>query len=503
MSAAPKPVDAYRHVPYDIEVEQALIGAVIIDNGALARASETGLKDKHFYDPLHQRLWAFMTDALAAAPGKLTPLTIHAALKADGGLMEVGGHRYLAGLAEAAPAMPNVGDYAAILLDLAMRRGLITLGEDIVNTAYEGPAERPARAQIEYAERELDTIAAAWRAFGGATSAPVPVDLVVEDAMAQAERHLAEGTKPGIPTGWTPLDVILGGLHPGNFVLIPARPGMGKSAVLSNLFRALLLSDVPAQFYSLEMVRKELGERMACDADIETRDRNAVPMSYSRFRNGTMSSVDIQRAAVAMQVYRDRPGSIIDADDLTMAEIASRARGFASRFPGRQGVILIDYAQIIRADLRGDRNREQEVSSIARGCKALAKRLGWTVVAAAQINREADKRSEGERRPQLTDLRESGQLEQEADVVIFPYRSAYYVEARRPASRYDGGWQSWYVEWMAVRDKMEMIVRKNRHGPKSTVELWCDMRSGSIRSECPADLLGEDREAQAAQELLI
>jgi len=265
--------EAYRHVPYDIEVEQAVLGAILVDNRVLEAASAL-LKPEHFYDPLHQRLYESMVASVERGT-MVTPLTLHAALKADPGLQEVGGHAYLAGLAGAAPALPNVRDLARILADLAMRRALIGIGEDIVNTAYEAPHEKSPRDQIEEAEKALYRISESSRYGEG------PIDFAesLRRAVETAEKAQLRGGKiSGVSTGFTDIDNLLGGLQPSDLLIVAGRPGMGKTALATNMaFNAAreyaldieageeLPRGAPILFFSLEMAAQQLSARILAE----------------------------------------------------------------------------------------------------------------------------------------------------------------------------------------------------------------------------------------------
>src|ERR1700759_2543325 len=223
--------EVYRHVPYDIEVEQALLGSILVDNRALEPVS-TILRADQFYDPLHQRLYETMLQSHERGGMVLTPLTLHATMKADPGLIEVGGHAYLVGLAQAAPALPNVRDYARILSDLAVRRSLIQVGEDIVNTAYEAPHEKPPQTQIEEAEKALYRLADTARYGEG------PLDFAesLKRTIESAERAQARGGRiSGVATGFTDIDSLLGGLQPSDLIILAGRPGMGKTSLATNM----------------------------------------------------------------------------------------------------------------------------------------------------------------------------------------------------------------------------------------------------------------------------
>src|SRR5205085_7443316 len=223
--------ELHRHVPYDIDVEQALLGSMIVDNRAIEKTSAL-LRPEHFYDPLHQRLFDAMAIGFERGGMVITPLTLHAQMKADPGLIEVGGIAYLANLAPAAPALANVRDYAQILHDLWVRRALIHIGEDIVNTAYEAPLEKPPRAQIEQAEKALYNVAETSKYGDG----PLDFAEALRRAVESAERAQQRGGRiSGVSSGFADIDSLLGGLQPSDLLILAGRPGMGKTALATNI----------------------------------------------------------------------------------------------------------------------------------------------------------------------------------------------------------------------------------------------------------------------------
>ncbi|MDE2266078.1 MAG: AAA family ATPase, partial [Alphaproteobacteria bacterium] len=316
--------EAYRHVPYDIEVEQALLGAILVDNRTLETVSAL-IKPEHFYDPLHQRLYEAMSASLERGGMVLTPLTLHAAMKSDPGLQEVGGHAYLAGLAQAAPAMPNVRDYARILHDLAVRRSLIRIGEDIVNTAFEAPHEKSTQSQIEDAEKALYRVSETSRYGEG------PLDFAesLRRAVESAEKAQARGGKiSGVSSGFTDIDSLLGGLQPSDLLILAGRPGMGKTALGTNMaFHAARAwqQDVeigqedprgaPVLFFSLEMAAQQLSARILSEQ---------TEIEMWKIRNGRFSESEWEKFVLTMQDLATLPLFIDDTGGISIAQIAAR-----------------------------------------------------------------------------------------------------------------------------------------------------------------------------------
>lgn len=462
--------EAYRHVPYDIEVEQALLGAILVDNHAIERVSAV-LKAEHFYDPLHQRLYEVMLALFERGGMVITPLTLHAAMKADPGLVEVGGHAYLAGLAQAAPALPNVRDYARILHDLGVRRSLITIGEDIVNTAYEAPHEKPPQAQIEEAEKALYRISESSRYGEG------PIDFAesLRRAVENAEKAQARGGRiSGVATGFTDVDSLLGGLQPSDLLILAGRPGMGKTSLATNMaFNAARLwsQDVedgaevprggPVLFFSLEMAAQQLSARILSEqSEIE----------MWKIRNGKFSDSEWEKFVLTMQDLSTLPLYIDDTGGISIAQIAARARRLKRE--KNIGVIVIDYLQLIEPSRRAE-NRVQEITEVTKGLKTLAKELNVPVMALSQLSRGVDARDD--KRPVLSDLRESGSIEQDADVVMFVYREEYYLKSREPEpSSAEHG--KWLEKMERVHRRAEVLVEKHRHGATNKIELFFDDR---------------------------
>jgi replicative DNA helicase len=461
--------EAPRQVPYDIDVEQALLGAILVDNYSLERVSST-LKAEHFYDPLHQRLYEAI-ERMWSKGHAVTPLTLKASMEGDAGLAEVGGHAYLVSLARAAPALPNVKDYARILADLAMRRELIRIGEDIVNTAFEAPIDIGPGAQIEEAEKALYRVAERGR-FG---EGPLNFDVALSQAVMSAERALARGGNiSGVSTGYTDLDALLGGLHPSDLIIVAGRPGMGKTALATNMaFHAARLwakdkSDgtepkrgAPVLLFSLEMAASQLSARILSEqTEIEMR----------KIRTGRFTDSEWDRFVRTAQVLGDLPLYIDDTGGISIAQIAARARRMKRE--KHIGMIVIDYLQLVEPSRRAE-NRVQEVSEVTKGFKALAKELSVPVIALSQLSRGVDNRDD--KRPVLSDLRESGSIEQDADVVMFVYREEYYLKSREPEAG-TADYDQWVEKLERVHNRAEVLVEKHRHGPTNKVELFFDDR---------------------------
>ncbi|HET6376088.1 MAG TPA: replicative DNA helicase [Methylocella sp.] len=467
-SAAPGP--AYRLAPHNIEAEQALLGAILVNNDAFDRVSDF-LRAEHFSEEIHRRIFEIASQLIRA--GKLaSPITLKTFL----GEHDLGGvtvPQYLARLAAEATTIINAEDYGRTIHDLAIRRELIIIGEDLVNAAYDAPVDMSPRAQIEDAERKLYSIAETGRYDGGFQRFSDALTAAVDMAAKAYER---DGRLSGIATGLTDLDRYMGGLQPSDLVIVAGRPGMGKTALATNIafniaraYDFKLRPDGTAEtvnggvvgFFSLEMSAEQLATRIIAE-------QAAVP-SY-KIRRGDISEPEFHRIAEAAREMQSIPFYIDQTGGLSIAQLAARAR----RLKRQRGldVLVIDYLQLLGGSkTRNSDNRVQEVTEITTGLKALAKELNVPVLALSQLSRQVESRED--KRPQLSDLRESGSIEQDADVVLFVYREEYYLKMRQPREGSEE-FINWQTDMEKVHGRAEIIIGKQRHGPTGTVELAFD-----------------------------
>jgi replicative DNA helicase len=385
--------------------------------------------------------------------------------------MEVGGHAYLAGLVQAAPAMPNVRDYARILHDLAVRRTLIRIGEDIVNTAYEAPHDKPPKAQIEEAEKALYQVSESSKYGAG------PIDFAesLRRTVELAEKAQARGGRiSGLITGFSDIDSLLGGLQPSDLIILAGRPGMGKTSLATNMAfhtaRAYVQDKeagaevprgAPVLFFSLEMAAQQLSARILSEQ---------TEIEMWKIRNGKFSEHEWEKFVLAMQDLSTLPLYIDDTGGISIAQIAARARRMKRE--KNIGCIMIDHIQLVAGSGRPE-NRVQEITEISKGLKVLAKDLDVPVIALSQLSRGVDARDD--KRPVLSDLRESGSIEQDADVVMFVYREEYYLKSREPdPSTPDHA--KWLEKCERAHRRAEVLVEKHRHGATNKIDLFFDDR---------------------------
>ncbi len=459
--------------PCNIEAEQALLGAVLYDNGAYERLTDR-LQARHFYEPLHQRLFAAMEEHIRK--GQLAePIVIQERFRADPAFAALGGLRYLADLVDRAPPAANAPDYARVIYDLAVRRELIRIGGEIAQVAT-ADAETEARDQIESAEQQLYTLAETGSASTGFVSFAEALTGAT-DTIAEAKDR--DGGLAGLSTGLIDLDRQLGGLHPSDLVIVAGRPSMGKTALATNIAFSVAKAyayDVQPDgsrktasggvvaFFSLEMSAEQLATRLLAEAS---------GVSSDRLRKGEIDNAEYYRVRDAAVEIQDSPLFIDATGGLSIAKLTARARRL-KRSTGLD-LIVVDYLQLVTTDnSRGD-NRVQEVSMITQGLKALAKELGVPVIALSQLSRQVENRED--KKPQLSDLRESGSIEQDADVVMFVYRESYYLGRMEPSlsAHPTPDEQSKHLDWQEKMDAIvnvaEAIIGKQRHGPIGTVKL--------------------------------
>ena len=453
--------------PCNIEAEQALLGAILYDNAAYERLTDR-LNGTHFYEPFHQRLFVAMEEHIRK--GQLAePIVLVERFRRDPAFEELGGLRYLADLVDRAPPAANAPDYARVIYDLALRRELIRLGGEISANAA-ADMENPAKEQIENAEQHLYSLAEDGAASSGFVSFADALQGAVEMA---AEAFSRDGGLAGVSTGLIDLDQKLGGLHPSDLLILAGRPSMGKTALATNIAfqvarnyawepqpdgsKKTVAGGVVA-FFSLEMSAEQLAMRLLAEAS---------GVSSDRLRKGEIDKNEFSRIRDAALEIQASPLFIDDTGGLSIAKLAARAR----RLKRQSGLdlIVVDYLQLVTADAGGrEGNRVQEVSAITGGLKALAKELSVPVLALSQLSRQVENRED--KRPQLSDLRESGSIEQDADAVMFVYREAYYKGRAEPR---EGTPEhlTWQEEMDQIAHIAEVIVGKQRHGPIGTVKL--------------------------------
>ena len=467
-AAALKDALPFRIAPHNIEAEQALLGAILVNNESHDRVSSF-LQAKHFYEPLHAEIYD-TTAKIIHAGKQATPITLRTFFEnaepiADG----LSVPQYLGRLAANATTIINAEDYGRTIYDLAVRRDLIFIGEDLVNVAYDSPVDFPPENQIQDAEQRLYSLAETGKygqgflAFGNALTTAIE--------MAN-NAYMRDGGLSGIATGLRDLDAKMGGLQSSDLIILAGRPSMGKTALATNLafnvaraYRTEPQSDgtnkvvdgAVVGFFSLEMSAEQLATRIISEQ---------AEIPSEKIRRGMIDEQEFKKLVQVSQELQSLPLYIDQTGGISIAQLAARARRL-KRQKGL-GLIVVDYLQLLSGSRRSGDSRVQEITEITTGLKALAKELQVPVVALSQLSRQVEQRED--KRPQLSDLRESGSIEQDADVVMFVFREEYYIERQKP-NEGSPEFQEWQMKMARAHGKGEVIIGKQRHGPVGTVTL--------------------------------
>ncbi len=474
----------YRPPPHNLEAEQALLGALLVNNPSYQRVAEF-LLPVHFADQVHGRIY----DAISKLVEKTQiadPITLKAYFEHQGALTEIGregvyGAAYLAQLAASVVTIVNAHDYGRVIYDAYIRRQLVAIGTDVVNDAHDHDIDVDAKQQIEIAEKKLFDLATSGIADGGFQ----PFVQALKNATHMAElAYKRSGKTSGVSSGFTDMDRLLGGLHPSDLIILAGRPSMGKTALATNMAFNVAKAyrqgrDASGQvvaedggiagFFSLEMSAEQLASRVLAEES---------GVSGDKIRKGEVSREEFDKFLQASMTLQSVPLFIDDTPALTIGALRTRAR----RLKRQQGlhVIVVDYLQLLQGTPGGgEKNRVQEISEITRGLKAIAKELDVPVIALSQLSRAVEQRED--KRPQLSDLRESGSIEQDADVVMFVYREEYYLGRAEPARKPEENEEKFNQRYADWRDRLEqvhglaeVIVAKQRHGPIGTIRLAFD-----------------------------
>ena len=486
-------------LPANVEAEAALLGALMVDN-RLVEDVQIRLKAHHFFEPLHGRIY----DAVLRLTDKnmiANPVTLRPMFDADEAMREIGGPAYLAQLTGSGAAVIGARDFAAQIYDLALLRALVGVGREMVEGALDTSEDVAPLAQIERAETELYRVAEEGGSEGKVKSfAEASMESIKNIELAlQNGGHLS-----GVTTGLDGINTKIGGLHRSDLTILAGRPGMGKTSLATNMaFSAAqrFIRDQedgidPAKsagagvaFFSLEMSADQLATRILAEQS---------GISSENLRTGKISRQEFQQLARAAGELSSLPLYIDDTPGLTIAALRTRSR----RLKRQKGIgmIVVDYLQLLSGSGRGSasENRVQEISEISRGLKQLAKELNVPVLALSQLSRAVEQRED--KKPMLSDLRESGSIEQDADIVLFVYREDYYVAAREPKRAMDGddakvfeAHEQWQRDMERVYGTAELIVAKQRHGSTGKVRMRFDARVTKFSDAADEDYLPEMR----------
>jgi replicative DNA helicase len=466
-AAADEPLN-FRQPPHNIDAEQALLGAILINNEAMDRVVGF-LEAHHFYEPIHQKIYE-VAGKLIGAGKQATPITLRTFFESDEPIEDdLTIPQYLVRLAAGATTILNAADYGRTIYDLATRRALITIGSDLVTVAYDSPVDAPPEAQIQEAESRLYELAENGKYGQGFVNFRDALSDAIDMASAAYQR---DGHLSGLSTGLIDLDSRMGGLQRSDLIVLAGRPSMGKTSLATNIaynvakkYRAeqdetgatKTVDGGVVGFFSLEMAAEQLATRILAEQ---------AEISSSKIRRGMITEDEFRRLAAASQEMSVVPLYIDQTGGISIAQLAARAR----KLKRQHGLdlLVVDYIQLLSGSKRTGEGRVQEVTEITTGLKALGKELEVPIIALSQLSRQVEQRED--KRPQLSDLRESGSIEQDADVVLFVYREEYYVERTKP-SEGTPEFADWQVKMESVSGRAEVIIGKQRHGPVGTVNL--------------------------------
>jgi replicative DNA helicase len=463
-------------IPHNIEAEQSLLGALLLNNQAYEKVSDY-LRSEHFSHAVHGHIYHAIV--LLIDSGKIAdPITLKAYFSQSNELESVGGATYLIDLTSSVVSIISVGDYGKLIHDLYLRRQLITIGEDMVVDARKIQLEEDAQTHIESAEKKLFDLVTSGSQSKGAIS----FNVALTEAIQSAEKAFKRDSHVvGITSGLNDLDHYLGGLHPSDLLILAGRPSMGKTALATNIafnaakaFATHNKDGAPVAFFSLEMSSEQLASRILSS-------ESAIPSD--RLRRGDIKTEDFSKIVDVSRMISNIPLFIDDTPGLSITAFRNRARRLKRQH--NIGLIVVDYLQLLEAggSKRSSDNRVQEVSEITRSLKGIAKELSVPVLALSQLSRSVETRED--KRPQLSDLRESGSIEQDADVVMFVYREEYYVARQQPPEGTDK-YMEWQQKMNAVYNKAEVVIAKQRHGPVGNVKLYFNnslTKFGNLQNE--------------------
>ncbi len=453
---------------FNIEAEQAVLGTIILNNEYLGRVLEF-LKPEHFYEPAHQKIYLQIIHNIENSQIVANQITLKQFFDNEPTIKAVGGTMYLSALLSHASAIIDIADYAQIIQDLALKRQLVMLGENIVNRAYKVDEKSSASQQIEGAEAALFQMSEHSSRRGDFRDITTTIKETLDKTLIakQNDSHIS-----GISTGFFDLDKIMSGLQPSDLIILAGRPSMGKSSLAVSLAVnacKFLNKDVEEKkdkravgIFSLEMSADQISSRilsMECS------------INATKFRTGQLNQHEWEVVATRSAEISKLPFFTDDTPALSISAIRTRTRRLVRKH--NLAFLVIDYLQLIQPSMaRKNDGRTQEVSEITQGLKAIAKEFNIPVLALSQLSRAVESRED--KRPQLSDLRESGSIEQDADVVAFIYRDAYYLERKRPDESKAEEFAKWRHDMEQSSHKSEVIIAKQRNGPVGSIFLYFD-----------------------------
>ena len=454
-----------KDLPHNIEAEQGMLGAILLNNEIYYDISETIITE-HFYEPVHRLIYDVIGKMISK--GQIaTPITLKSSFEVENNLEEIGGSNYLVRLANSAVSLDYAKNYAKIIYDLAVRRGLYDLGGKIQYGAIRSDIESKPDDLIEETEKDLYQLSEKGTSKNSVRTFQSSVEEAIELAKKAFEK---DSSVVGISSNFTDLDTKLGGFHPSDLIIIAGRPSMGKTSLATNIafniakdFHDNKDTKSSVLFFSLEMSSEQLARRILSEQ---------ARISSNDIRRGNLSENDLDNLVSVSKEILEIPLYIDDTPAVNIATLSSRARRLKRN--NGLGVIVIDYLQLLRPSKTSrNESRVLEISEITQGLKALAKELNVPIIALSQLSRQVEQRED--KKPQLSDLRESGSIEQDSDVVMFIFREEYYLEKNAPSPG-----TAEFLEWQQKMDEIhgqaDLLIMKQRHGPTGNIKLSFDAK---------------------------
>ena len=468
-------INNIKKAPSSLDAEQMLIGAVLVNNEVFNQISEFIIAE-HFYEPAHRILYNAITQVLDKGMSA-DVITVRTTLKHNKQFQDAGGNEYIAKLAMMASGITNSMNYAKIIFDLAGKRNLINFGENVANIAYNSGLDSSATEQIEKAESDLYKIATK----GSVEKDFINISSSIESSVINIDKAMNSSSHiTGISTGFKKLDDNLSGFHNSDLIVIAARPSMGKTAFAINLAIEAVkhfqkIKDVDGAIIkpsvglvSLEMSSEQLSTRMLSMLS---------QINSSALRTGKLNEEQYNRLREKSVELSNMNLFIDDTAALTIGAIRARARRMKRKH--NLSLLIVDYLQLIRGSNTRSESRVLEISEITQGLKAIAKELEIPVIALSQLSRAVEQRED--KRPILSDLRESGAIEQDADIVMFLYREDYYLLRSEPKAGSDKH-AEWQRKISMVHNLVDIIIAKHRNGPVGTIELFYDINYSKFKN---------------------
>ncbi len=449
-----------KDLPHNIEAEQGVLGAILLNNEIFFDVSEK-IDSIHFFEPVHQQIFNVIAKLISV--GKIaTPITLKSHFEVENSLEEIGGSNYLVRLANSAVSLDYAKNYSQIIYDLAVRRGLYELGGKVQYDAIQSEIDAKPEDLIEEAEKNLYQISEKGINKNSIQTFKSSVEEAIELARKAFDK---DSSVVGISSDFIDLDAKLGGFHPSDLIIIAGRPSMGKTSLATNIAfniskDAFKLKDesLSVLFFSLEMSSEQLARRILSEQ---------ARISSNDIRRGNLSENDLDNLVSVSKDVLEIPLFIDDTPAINIGTLSSRARRLKRKHG--LGLIVIDYLQLLRPSKTSrNESRVLEISEITQGLKALAKELNIPIIALSQLSRQVEQRED--KKPQLSDLRESGSIEQDSDVVMFIYREEYYLEKNAPTPG-----TAEFIEWQQKMDEVhgqaDLLIMKQRHGPTGNIKL--------------------------------